>query len=72
MDLPSKENITIIATGPLTADELANKIQFLQEWVRHFFDAASPIIYGDTVDKETSLELVDTTKENLHIQLPNE
>ena len=27
LDLPSKENITILATGPLTADELANKIQ---------------------------------------------
>ena len=28
LDLPSKENITILATGPLTADALAQKIQF--------------------------------------------
>ena len=27
LDLPSKENITILATGPLTADKLASKIK---------------------------------------------
>ena len=27
LDLPSKENITILATGPLTSDELSSKIQ---------------------------------------------
>jgi len=53
LDLPSKENITILATGPLTADELAKKIQFFTGIdACHFFDAASPIIYGDTIDKE--------------------
>jgi len=53
LDLPSKENITILATGPLTADELANKIQFFTGiGACHFFDAASPIIYGDTINKE--------------------
>ncbi len=53
MDLPSKENITILATGPLTADELASKIQFFTGIdACHFFDAASPIIYGDSIDKE--------------------
>ena len=30
LDIPSKENITILATGPLTADELFYKIQLLQ------------------------------------------
>ena len=30
LDLPSKENITILATGPLTADELAIKFKILQ------------------------------------------
>jgi len=53
LDLPSKEHITILATGPLTADELANNIQFFTGiGACHFFDAASPIIYGDTIDKE--------------------
>ena len=53
MDLPSEENITILATGPLTADELSYKIlAFTGIDACHFFDAASPIIYGDTIDKE--------------------
>ena len=53
LDLPGKDSITILATGPLTADELANKIQlFTGIDSCHFFDAASPIIYGDTIDKE--------------------
>ena len=47
LDLPSKETITILATGPLTADELSYKIQaFTGIDECHFFDAASPIIYG--------------------------
>ena len=53
LDLPKKENITILATGPLTSDELASKIRIFTGINEcHFFDAASPIIYGDTVDKE--------------------
>jgi len=53
LDLPSKDNISIIATGPLTADELARKIQiFTGIDSCHFFDAASPIIYGETIDKD--------------------
>ncbi len=40
LDLPSKENITILATGPLTADELSYKIQ------------AFTGIDGDTIDQE--------------------
>ena len=51
LDLPSKEHITILATGPLTSDKLADKIQcFTGLDTCHFFDAASPIIYGDTID----------------------
>ena len=53
LDLPNKENITILATGPLTADTLAKKIQlFTGIDDCHFFDAASPIIYGDSIDKD--------------------
>ncbi len=53
LDLPSKDNITILATGPLTSDELFFKIQdFTGIDSCHFFDAASPIIYGDTLDQE--------------------
>ena len=53
LDLPSKENITILATGPLTSDKLARKIQFFTGIdTCHFFDAASPIVDGDTINKE--------------------
>ncbi len=53
LDIPEKETITIIATGPLTSNALATKIKnFTGFDYCHFFDAASPIIYGDTVDHE--------------------
>ena len=53
LDIPEKETITIIATGPLTSNALASKIKnFTGFDYCHFFDAASPIIYGDTVDHE--------------------
>ena len=53
LDFPGKENITILATGPLTSDELSYKIQdFTGIDDCHFFDAASPIIYGDTIDQK--------------------
>ena len=51
LDIPREETITILATGPLTSSSLATKIRkFTGIDSCHFFDAASPIIYGDTVD----------------------
>ncbi len=53
LDIPPKETITIIATGPLTSDSLANQIKkFTGIDSCHFFDAASPIVYGDSIDQE--------------------
>ncbi len=53
LDLPKRENITIIASGPLTSDVLSYKIRdFTGIDECHFFDAASPIIYGDTIDED--------------------
>ena len=53
LDLPSKDTISIIATGPLTSNELAIKIRnFTGIDSCHFFDAASPIIYGDTINHD--------------------
>jgi len=50
--LPSKESITIIATGPLTSDNLAEEIRkFTGIDCCHFYDAASPILYGDSIDR---------------------
>ena len=53
LDLPNKEKITVLATGPLTSEELFFKVQdFTGIDSCHFFDAASPIIYGNTINKE--------------------
>ena len=53
LDIPRKETITILATGPLTSNSLATKIRkFTGIDSCHFFDAASPIIYGETVDNK--------------------
>ncbi len=53
LDIPQKDIITILATGPLTSNILASKIRhFTGIDSCHFFDAASPIIYGDTINIE--------------------
>ena len=53
LDLPNKETITILATGPLTSGELASRIQeFTGIESCHFFDAASPIINGESINHE--------------------
>ena len=53
LDIPPVDTVTVLATGPLTSDPLAKKIRnFTGIDSCHFFDAASPIIYGDSVDYE--------------------
>lgn len=44
---------TIIATGPLTSDDLAKELSGLlgSEYL-HFYDASAPIVDGDTIDYE--------------------
>ena len=47
----TKDNPVIIATGPLTSHALAKKIEQLTgEGSLAFFDAISPIIFGDSID----------------------
>jgi len=49
----SSDNITIIASGPLTSIDLQNKIQdILGKESLFFYDAISPIIDGDSIDYE--------------------
>ena len=51
-DLPTN-GITVVATGPLTSDGLAEKIQeFEGRDSLHFFDAAAPIIAADSIDMD--------------------
>ncbi len=46
-----KDGITVVATGPLTSDALAEQIQrFSGTDSLHFFDAAAPIVAADSID----------------------
>ena len=50
-DLPDETQLTVLATGPLTSEILSRKIiSFTGREECHFFDAASPIISGDSID----------------------
>ncbi len=53
--LPNENQITVLATGPLTSELLAEDIKkFTGEKECHFFDAASPIITGESIDFSTA------------------
>lgn len=50
-ELPGPNQITVLATGPLTADALAEQLRsFTGRDDCHFFDAASPIVEGESID----------------------
>ncbi len=46
----NEEEITVIATGPLTSDKLASEIIKLAGGGMYFFDAAAPIVSSDSID----------------------
>ncbi|HET7271729.1 MAG TPA: methylenetetrahydrofolate--tRNA-(uracil(54)-C(5))-methyltransferase (FADH(2)-oxidizing) TrmFO, partial [Rubrobacter sp.] len=48
-DIP--EGPTVVATGPLTSDALAEKIEALSGERLYFYDAASPIIHRESLDE---------------------
>lgn len=49
--LPQTGDITVLATGPLTSEPLAESLRaFTGRADCHFFDAASPIVHGDSID----------------------
>ncbi|MBP5307623.1 MAG: methylenetetrahydrofolate--tRNA-(uracil(54)-C(5))-methyltransferase (FADH(2)-oxidizing) TrmFO [Clostridia bacterium] len=49
-----REDITVIATGPLTTPALAEKIAQITGSCPYFFDAAAPIVDGESIDRENS------------------
>jgi methylenetetrahydrofolate--tRNA-(uracil-5-)-methyltransferase len=52
-ELPPSSGITVLATGPLTSDPLAEALRaFTGRADCHFFDAASPIVEGESIDME--------------------
>ena len=53
MFLPDQDQITVLATGPLTSESLANDLrEFTGRDDCHFFDAASPIVDGESIDMD--------------------
>ncbi|MCP9818482.1 FADH(2)-oxidizing methylenetetrahydrofolate--tRNA-(uracil(54)-C(5))-methyltransferase TrmFO [Synechococcus sp. Cruz-9H2] len=53
--LPEPGEITVLATGPLTSDALAEDLRrFTGRDDCHFFDAASPIVAGESIDLEVA------------------
>ena len=53
--LPDPSTITVLATGPLTSEDLAENLRsFTGTADCHFFDAASPIVHGDSINLEVA------------------
>ncbi|MCX5968179.1 MAG: FADH(2)-oxidizing methylenetetrahydrofolate--tRNA-(uracil(54)-C(5))-methyltransferase TrmFO [Cyanobacteria bacterium] len=51
LQLPEADQIAVLATGPLTSDSLAADLRdFTGRGDCHFFDAASPIVAGESID----------------------
>ncbi|MEB3354171.1 MAG: methylenetetrahydrofolate--tRNA-(uracil(54)-C(5))-methyltransferase (FADH(2)-oxidizing) TrmFO, partial [Cyanobacteriota bacterium] len=51
LELPEAGQITVLATGPLTSEPLAQRLRaFTGRSDCHFFDAASPIVEGESID----------------------
>ncbi len=56
-ELPPENEITIIASGPLTSDQLAKDLKkFTGIDECHFFDAASPIIEGESINLDLAFK----------------
>jgi methylenetetrahydrofolate--tRNA-(uracil-5-)-methyltransferase len=47
------EGPTVIATGPLTSNALVEKVEALSGETLYFYDAASPIVYRESLDENT-------------------
>lgn len=54
LDLP-EDGIVVLATGPLTSPELSEKLrQFAGQEYLSFFDAASPIVVGESINRDVA------------------
>lgn len=51
--LPEEDRVAVLASGPLTSEPLAENLrEFTGLADCHFFDAASPIVQGDSIDMD--------------------
>ena len=49
--IPAGDDLVIVATGPLTSDDLAASIaEFTGQDHLYFYDAISPVVEADTID----------------------
>ena len=71
IDIP-KDNITIIATGPLTSDLLSKSISNICGGCLSFFDAAAPIVTAESIDlnKAFLASRYDKGGDNAYINCP--
>lgn len=54
----NNDSVTVIATGPLTTDELSNEImKLIGNESLYFYDAAAPIVEADTIDYSVAYSL---------------
>lgn len=51
-----RDEITVVATGPLTSEALSEKIRKLAGDGLHFFDAAAPIVSAESINRQTVFE----------------
>lgn len=54
-ELPRPDQLAVLATGPLTSEPLAEQLRaFTGREDCHFFDAASPIVEGESIDRSVA------------------
>ncbi len=54
----NKDEITVVATGPLTSDKLSNKLKdILNEENLYFYDAAAPIVDADSINMDIAYRM---------------
>ena len=71
-EIPGDDTVTVIATGPVTSDALAEKISDLCGGALSFFDAAAPIVTAESLDmtKVFSASRYDKGGDNAYLNCP--
>lgn len=74
LDKLNKEDIIVIATGPLTSEGLSSSIaKLLGEDSLYFYDAAAPVVDASTIDMDIAYEMdryAEDSKSGDYINLP--
>lgn len=67
-----KDEITVVATGPLTSDNLSENISLISNGLLSFYDAAAPIVTIDSIDMEKAFfaSRYDKGHDNSYINCP--